>query len=509
VCEELTRRFKTRVSPDARLAEQRVVWAFLADVSLPDTLARLAELVGGRVVERETEDGRRRFILERTPETVGREREWRRSALLRTLNELKRAADEHERGNLDTVRYSANVRTYLEFGRAPELKYLRRLTPQQMDRLLQGEVISFGPGAVPEAEVEQIIVQRYPLGRNPDETPESIEMYREEERRRARQHGLGLGIDFERKGRLFYLMLHVGGRPGNVLCGFGDEELGLPLTPLNPYRLLAESGKPLPRLEPPAFLRRPLAADVMLPEDGRWESALQALARAAGIDVVSDAYLCRALSKVQPAPNEKEVLLARRGTTPAEALETLCRRHEYRWWEKDGVVYLRARLWPWEGDYEVPDRFLDAWSLALKRHGRVGPSELSELGRLTPLQWNGLENLAATRFLPQVGLYQSEPRQLARLFLNSKPPAQAQLLGPGLLLPADQAAAYDSLLRPLATEVPPHPQLLQLAQRVRVDSTVTPPVTLVEFALLSTWQQHRRTIDFAVPIPSLQPPFLP
>ena len=46
----------------------------------------------------------------------------------------------------------------------------------------------------------------------------------------------------------------------------------------------------------PAFLRQPIDADLTLPDDGRWESALLQLARVAHLDMLSDGYLSRAAS---------------------------------------------------------------------------------------------------------------------------------------------------------------------------------------------------------------------
>src|SRR2546425_417249 len=61
-CQKLSRRFGVNVAPDPSLADLRVVWAFNADTSLEVTLARLAELTGGRVVTRPSVTGKQRLL---------------------------------------------------------------------------------------------------------------------------------------------------------------------------------------------------------------------------------------------------------------------------------------------------------------------------------------------------------------------------------------------------------------------------------------------------------------
>jgi hypothetical protein len=329
VCQALSRQFRVTVAPDAWLQEQRVVWAFNGDVSLETVLGRLAELTDSRVVERRSDTGRRRFNLERKPETVRRERAWKTEALSRTVRELLRAADENEHGSLNTDSFTTNVRSYAGLGRAPQYKFLRLLTPEQEVRLLQGERIRLPIGVIPESEIQQLVLERYSGPSVADETQEEIQRYRDDELQRIRQFGLALQIDFNRTGSLFYLMLQIGDRGGNALCGFGNDELGLPLTRTKAYRLLATESKTAPLAAAPAALQRRLEEDVVLSgTDGSWGSALAALGLAIGADMVSDGYLCRFQSILHARPGEK-LVLARRGVTAAEALDLICQRYGY------------------------------------------------------------------------------------------------------------------------------------------------------------------------------------
>src|SRR6185312_11079640 len=105
------------------------------------------------------------------------------------------AADVDEHGQLRPETFSKNVQTYLSLGRAPQLKYVRLLTPEQMGRLLQGELIRFAPGQIPEAEIEQIVRERYSGPGHEDEPQERIQEYQEHELQQVRQYGIGLQID--------------------------------------------------------------------------------------------------------------------------------------------------------------------------------------------------------------------------------------------------------------------------------------------------------------------------
>jgi hypothetical protein len=366
--------------------------------------------------------------------------------------------------------------------------------------LLQGERIRLPVGAIPESEIQQIVLERYSGPSVADENAETIQKYRDDELQRIRQYGLALQIDFNRKGFLFYLMLQIGDRGGNVLCGFGDDELGLPLTRTNPYRLLATETRTAPLAAAPAALQRRLEEDVVLSgPDGSWGSALAALGPVIGADVVSDGYLCRFQSILHARPGEK-LVLARRGVTAAEALDLICRRYGCLWWEKEGCCYFRARAWVWELDYEVPDGLLDRWSAAFA-HGGIGTPEITALASLTPLQLNGLGNLGGGPFFSRANLDHEEVRQFLSFFGACSPGQQTQLMGPGLMVAPEQAARYEALFRSGMPDALPQPVLLRFDHRVSVDSSVSPPLTKVTLAVTYPEEPRRRPVEFSVEIP--------
>jgi hypothetical protein len=497
------------VAADRTLEDLRVVWAFQGDAPLETILGRLAELTDSRVTEHTSEEGKRRLTLERKLETARREAAWKTEALRGTIRELLRAAEESEHGQLRPDTFSKNVQSYLELGRAPQLKYLRLLTPEQMSRLLQGEPVLFAPGAVPDAEIQQIIKERYSGQGREDERAEDLARYQENELQRVRQYGLGLQIDFNRKGHLFYLVLQIGDRGANALSGFGAEELGLPLTRTNPYRVLESDAKSAPIGEVPPHLRRPLAADVSLPAgDARWETALRKLAEIARLDVMSDGYLCRAASRQFARPGAA-VLVARRGVMLGEALDLVCRQYGYLWWEKDGCCYFRTRSWPWDDEYEVPDQFLDLWKAALAR-GTVSPREISAVASLTPMQLNGLGDLGGGQFLNRANLDNDDVRQFLKLFRSCSPAQQMQLMGQGLLVAPEQTPGYDPLSLSKPQEAVSRPVLLRLMQSVSTDASAALPARKATMRVLRPLEPQVWQPEFSLQIPEgageLNPP---
>src|SRR5207248_5832615 len=125
-------------------------------------------------------------------------------------------------------------------------------------------------------------------------------------------------------------LLDFGGAGSSAVCRFGDDDLGLPLTRTSPYRLLERDAAPSAAAGLPAETGRRLDRDVVLRSGGNWEAAITALATTAGVDVVSDAFLCRLQPGVPLAPGS-EITLAPRGVTLRDALDRLCEKYHYLW----------------------------------------------------------------------------------------------------------------------------------------------------------------------------------
>jgi hypothetical protein len=515
LCQVLSREFNTSVAPDPALADLRVVWAFSEEKPLESILSCLAKLTDSRVVTRVANSGRRRYILERKPDTGRREEAWRTSRLSHSLQEAMRAADQFEQRKLDPSAFSPGLRTYLDMGRASQLKYLRALSADQMNRLLQGEVVRLPANAVSDEELQNVVAERYVhVGQDPDESAEHIQQYIRNDLEQARRNGLALGIDFERKGSAIHLVLYFGGRGANVLCRFMDDELGLPLTRTNPYRFLEHpDAAPAAPTLPDAF-RRSLEADLLLPPGGRWESMVRELARAAHVDLVSDAYLSRYQSLVYTR-GEQKVMLARRGVPVAEALDLVCQKYGYLWWEKDGCCYLRARAWVWDNAYEVPDRFLDAWTAAVARRA-IGAGEITALASLTPLQQSGLDALGGSPFIQNLNLGFPHIQQFLGFFKSCGPAQQLQILGPGMTVNPDLAQAFPELFKASPAAPAGQPAVLRLTSKIGTASPATPavspatpPATRVNLLIELPGRPGEFRMPFSVDIPQLPSPFVP
>lgn len=506
IADELSRRSNARVTVDAALAPLRVVWSYREPTDLDTALARIGELTDSRVIERpRSADGRRRFLLERKPATPRLETAWRTEAILRTIREILRAADLHERGQLDVGSFSPGLQYFLKMGRIGHCRAVRHLTDASVAQLLRGERVTLPPGAIPDAELERMVREIHSFN-DPDEAAPQVQARLDRNLKHARERGVVFVLDLGRRP----LLIMWFGNSGSTVCSFGPEELGLPLTRTNPYRLLEAPGQKPPESALPIEFQRRLEADVLLPADARWESAASALARGVGVDLIADAFLCREarqeLSEV--GATGKEVLAAR-GTTLAAALDALCRKHEMVWWQKEGVVYCRSRIWAWDAIYEAPDRFLDRWAGTLAAGKPIGVREIEALAALSDGQFRGLETLTG-RHIESHGLDTKEAlvRHFLEFFRNRTPAEQQRLLGAGLSLPGDRDPVMPYDARRAAPNAPVPTHGLSLGHVVHREPAARPRVARVEMNIYSTRPgQPRIRFPMTVAIPLLPDPF--
>jgi hypothetical protein len=285
------------------------------------------------------------------------------------------------------------------------------------------------------------------------------------------------------------LVARISGGPGPRGFQMGaatltDEELGLPLTRTNPYRLLelgVAHAPPAPVL--PAALNEPLRSDVVMPRDERWSTMLREMAQGAGIDVLSDDYLCRRASRA-PTGAATPVVLARKGTKVADALDAVCRRFGYLWWEKDGCCYFRSRCWPRDVEREPNQAFLDAWQAALRRKSAIGPGEVRTLAALTRPQLLALGRLTGDGENAGEQLTRPDVQQFLQFFVRLSPTQQAQIMGKGLVVHSTADPSF-GLLQHFRE---PRPVLLTLKTHVTPALSADEPHGKAGFELEMRWK---------------------
>ncbi|MCC2670808.1 MAG: hypothetical protein K0Q72_3279 [Armatimonadetes bacterium] len=215
--------------------------------------------------------------------------------------------------------------------------------------------------------------------------------------------------------------------------------------------------------------------------------------------MVSDAYLARLQSR---GGSSEEAVLAPKGATITEALDALCRRYCYLWWEQDGCVYLRARAWPWDAELEPPDRLLDSWSVALDRKGRLGAAEVALLAGLTGRQLQGLANLAGR---PTVQPVRQERlaalREFAAFFAAAAPGPRLRLLGTGLAVRPEPSAT--ELLKPFTDRAQEGPVLLRLGQTIGAALPGSPEAWTVGLSVVRQWPGESSALEFTFGVPRL------
>jgi hypothetical protein len=191
--------------------------------------------------------------------------------------------------------------------------------------------------------------------------------------------------------------------------------------------------------------------------------------------------------------------IAQRGTPVPDALDRLCRLYDYLWWFKQDCVLFRSRLWPWEGFYEVPDRFLDHWSAALHQRRPVTEGDIAELASLTLLQRNGLGGLPGAQEVEAPDSLSLD--EFLRFFNQCGSRERAQLLGRGLpVAPAQlprlsaveagggSAPNADPYVVRLARSVEPRRAggIPQVRVRLRLERVTAPTVMFGEYCITIT-----------------------
>jgi hypothetical protein len=509
ICRELSRQFKADVTATAELNELRVLWAFEREPSLDRVLAGLAELTDGRIVERKRDRDRRTLALERDADSIRKENAVRTGAVLRVLREALQAADDYDAGNRDPKSIREGIWSYLHnHGTAAGLRYLHKLPPQALDRLAQGEKVRLPREAVPDHEISQMITAKYyaEAPRDPrfdqEEDPEELRKIVNREIENTRREGLGFEVRSRQHGDSSYLYLAQGWPMFVPLFRFSTREFGLALTRTSPYLQMDREGEgTLQPSTPPSLVGKQLKQDLVIHAGQGWDTLVALLPAALQRDVVSDGYLCRPQSRTDGTG--QPILLARKGTPVAEALDAVCEKFEYLWWERDGFLFFRARTWPWDQPFEPSDSFLDSWTQALVHDRPIGLSEFAALLQLTPSQLTGLSCLASGARFRSSTFDRPQAQELLRFFQACSWAERRQLLGTGLLVHPGNMEGYKFLTPPRVPGGLVQPWVLRLATRqAQAGVSEGPDVRRVTFSLsIGGLQQEprRQELSFSFP----------
>lgn len=394
---------RAEVVPDRRLEDVRITLRRTRAAGAPQALEAICELTGATPVRERAGASGRRYRIALGRGTVAALAAWKRGALVTALErQMVRAAELRAA----PVRAEPPV-SFLELGyNDAVLQLLPGLNEAQWTRLLGGDWLGLPPGALPPSDRQRILEA---VGRVWESA--GVGTARDFVSRHAPgldERGLLLRLDQSRliHGAVYLQMsFDPQGRGAVTVAPLDAAALSLPLTRTNPYRWLAAGGRgPLPAVPAPQFLTAPIAADFVAAADGTWGSTLLQLAEAAGVEVASDDYLCRYASRLPVGANQR-VVLAAKGLPLAEALDAVCRRFGYVWWEKSGCLYFLSGTRPWDWDEEVPEGFFATWRSDLSASHPPGNAARVAFASLSPAQRIGLARLSPEEGEGAAGLH--------------------------------------------------------------------------------------------------------
>src|SRR5688500_2535765 len=137
-----------------------------------------------------------------------------------------------------------------------------------------------------------------------------------------------------------------------------------------------------PELQP-----RPLAAELLQPVTVRvdpatqtWDQALTAVAKAGGINVLSDSY---------PRPDVFRPASAApliEGGSLGVVLDAVARHYGYVWWKSGDWYLFRHRYWADEQQAGVPDRITKAMSGSIAANRHLSARDIATLAALSDEQ---------------------------------------------------------------------------------------------------------------------------
>jgi hypothetical protein len=357
----------------------------------------------------------------RTREAALRLRDWRQAVReLRALAAYARQPPEAYRGlvvdqarNLprDPILRSPDVLHGLQDPRRhAAFRLLGTLTDMQLAPMLPAQAlassIELAWGTL-LPEQQDLLVQALPAFRAAGEGETEVRAW-------LQRHGLRLSVSFREGPQIRYgpRTLILGESPAVRMVAF--EILRARLTLVTHLFASLPRGAPLlparrcpygreqrgQRAEPSrsaALLRGPFPArGFRQAYPGVWEDVFEQLAQRVKLPLYSDYYPHLGVG-VDPAlyrmasegpENPEGVPLGR--MTLAEGLDALCRRYDRLWWEEEGALFFRTRMWHREILLQPPGDVLATVRREVEQEGRTGAAGLAALCRLSGRQRHGL-----------------------------------------------------------------------------------------------------------------------
>jgi hypothetical protein len=435
-------------------------------------VSQIAVLSDARITTKTTSRGDDSWLLRRPPESVAIESGWQDAAAIGAIRELLVASEASERNDGTVTSFPELVQKYVGLSAVRlGLKYVAKLDQAQRTALVRGGEVTLPASMVSEGErrkmlegIAEINRTAGPAGRKDFD---DVNSFVEERLARMAQAGVTIRLGgLVDSGDDRYLIFRPG-PPASalqfVLGKLTDDELGLPLTRTNPYRLLEGVQPPW---NEPEFLKAVLARDLTVPPDGSWRTALRDFSTLSGIPVISDDYLCRRRS-IDLASAGK--VLVPRGTLLSNALDRLCRKYGYLWWPAERCCYFRAKNWPRDESREVPPDVLGALTASLVRTGQLRADSFLALASLTRAQLEALAALGTPTEKPAADLLSQDFQDFLQFCGRLNAVQRAQLLSKGLWTRSNVEPGLDLIRRTYGGS--PRPILMRVSQKVSLSAT--------------------------------------
>ena len=481
----LGRRSRSSILPDSSLTDRRVRWAFRQAVADDALLRRLAVLTDS--IRSETAAEPRPRITLRPSATAREIRQmwtpWAIAAGLRKMTEsLDRplTADEQANASRHFTYYRSRPEARIGLG------LVRGMRTDQIRELVGGREVPIPSASLSDDDVTSLAQSIMgTLFDNGVFSKGNREHQIDTFGKRLRQGGIRLRIDSTPSRNSFHVcMLPAGSRMQVAIGRLSEDDLSLPLSGINPYREYEafRDGRKVP-LDDTRLSLPLLAGELSIGAASDWPGVMTALSEAAGLDVMTESYICRPPPRGR-RPGPAQMVFAR-GTPLPEALNAICGRFGYIWWEERGCYYFLSGTWPSDLDYEVPPGLIRTWQSSLAKRGRVGSEELLMLSNLTPRQRVGLGRLLGVPGSAS-GVAGGDGADFLAYFRELNLVGQSLILGRGMPSRIGKGAALPGLARAFSGDRTV--ALVRLEQRTTSAAHAGSPAWKTQFTVHIGWK---------------------